>query len=119
MIRNAMIVLVMLFVTSCTASLTGADRQISEAAIAERMERIGSRYAWYCGSEGVSLRAAVRVTAAVVFTIASLGEIPDLCGGYNEARAEAIAAIKAEREVLESGLLDLQATGDDTDQDPN
>lgn len=97
-----------LVLAGCTASITGADRDITEAQIAERMDTIGQRFAWYCGSEGVSLRAAVRVTASVVFTIASLGEIPDLCSGYNEARAEAINQIRAEREALESGLLDLQ-----------
>lgn len=101
-----------IFVASCTTTTTGGDTRISERAISERMESAGQRFAWYCGSEGVSLRAAVRVTAAAVFTIANLGEIPDLCGGYNAARAEAIQQIEAERQVLESGLLDLQTPAD-------
>lgn len=100
--------IVVIVLASCTSNNTITDGEIRESEIMERMDRLGNRFAWYCGSEGVSLRAVVRVTAGLVATIASLGEVPDLCAGYNSARAEAIKQIEAEKEVLESGLLDLQ-----------
>lgn len=100
--------IVLITASSCTANLNSGDPTMRESEIVDRMDRAGSRFAWYCGSEGVSVRSLVRVSATVVFTIASLGDIPDLCRGYNLARAEAIQQIQAEREALESGLLDLQ-----------
>lgn len=107
--RNILI-MTLILLASCTATTTGGDTDFTESEIRARMDRIGDRYAWYCGSEGVSFRAVVRVTATVVATVASLGQVPDLCSGYNSARAEAIKMIEAERSALESGLLDLQTT---------
>lgn len=115
--KNIFILALAVALAYCTAATTFTDSEITEDEIVARMDRVGSTFAWYCGSEGVSFRSIVRVGAYLVMKVAKLGgEVPDACAGYNAARAEAVKMIEAEKTVLESGLLDQQSTTQETEQ---
>lgn len=106
--KRWLILMPLLVFIGCTANLNSGDSEFRESDIIDAMDNMGNRYSWYCGSEGVSVRSVVRVAAMVTATIFSLGDVPNLCERYNSARAEAIQMLEAEREALQSGLLDQQ-----------